>query len=169
MHPVSKSHQMSKSRWGEFWTSAPFGRVSPKLAQQNVPRRITPHPGGFLSPPRGETHAVSPHCHVLSANLQTTCAGALGRNSPSFAPREKRKKFRWGKTLSRNHASAASAVGRITRRCSKPHGGVLSILANSRGIRLSPAIRWRMTASTQFMPPNRLQHARGAAPAKPKT
>src|SRR5687767_8519792 len=34
---VSKSRQLSKSMWGEFWTSAPCEASSSKLAQQNVP------------------------------------------------------------------------------------------------------------------------------------
>jgi hypothetical protein len=49
-----------------------------------------------LSHPRGEIQSISPHHGTRTGEPQTTCAGKVGRNSPSFAPREKEKKFRWG-------------------------------------------------------------------------
>jgi hypothetical protein len=80
-------------------------RISPHLGtgsfavrEANVPapsllHRITPHRERVLSHPLGETQTVSPHCHTPNGNPQTTCSEWVGRNSPSFAPPEKRKKF----------------------------------------------------------------------------
>jgi hypothetical protein len=51
------------------------------------------HLKSILHHPRGEIQAILPHRHTPTANWQTTCAGALGRNSPHFAPREKEKSF----------------------------------------------------------------------------
>ncbi|HJQ78434.1 MAG TPA: hypothetical protein VJ828_00695, partial [Lacipirellulaceae bacterium] len=53
-----------------------------------------------MSHPLGETQTISPHPRTPNANQQTTCVGALGRNSPDFAPREKRKKFSGAKFMS---------------------------------------------------------------------
>ena len=81
-------------------------------------RRISPHLERVLSHPRGETQSVSPHCHTPTGEPQTTCAGTVGRNSPSFAPREKRKKFWWGEN--RGTGRAPSPRWSCAAKCACP-------------------------------------------------
>jgi hypothetical protein len=85
--------------------------VAPK--RNASPERITPHLRAVLSHPRGETQIVSPHRDTLTGNQQATYSNVVGRNSPSFAPREKRKKFHWGEIqkLDRKSLRVSSGTG----------------------------------------------------------
>jgi hypothetical protein len=73
--------------------------------------RITPHQERILSHPMGETQPISPHHDTRTGEPQTTCAGKVGRNSASFAPREKRKK------LLRRKSSADATTSTPRLRC----------------------------------------------------
>ena len=78
----------AKNRWGIF-----AHRMRNIEVDRRRATRVSPHLRTVLSHPLGETRAISPHPHATTANQQTTCSNQVGQNSPSFAPREKRKKF----------------------------------------------------------------------------
>ena len=73
-------------------------------------QRISPHLGAILHTPRGEIQTISPHCHLLTGEPQTTCAGGVGRNSPNIAPGEKEKNFSGAKIKRRTTSSSAGLL-----------------------------------------------------------
>ena len=60
--------------------------------------------------PRGEIQAISPHRHTPTGEPQTTCAGALGRNSTNFAPPKKEKNFGGAKFMSLTQTASSTAI-----------------------------------------------------------
>jgi hypothetical protein len=98
--PIANNYaHLSLRRTGGVGQSASALNPQSAIPNPHSPcRRISPHLDAVLHYPRGEIQTISPHPSSPTGEPQTTCANALARNSPSFAPPEKRKKFRWCKT-----------------------------------------------------------------------
>jgi hypothetical protein len=92
---VSKSLKVRKTPWGSFAHLGSFPRIGATVpTRRDLLLALRSFWfGGFLPTPRGEIQMISPHHHSRTGEQQTTCAGTVGQNSPSFAPREKEKTF----------------------------------------------------------------------------
>jgi hypothetical protein len=86
------------------------------MRRLEVPDEFRPTWTEFCPTPRGEIQTVSLHCRSPTGNQQTSCAGAVGRKAPNFAPREKEKNFGGAKTPRMTASRIMETRGRVDRR-----------------------------------------------------